>query len=384
MKLLNVLEVLNFFGYTADNLTSCVLLDDKFYIDTDNDNLLAKTPVSWTRYDQHYVYSAIWSNQLQSVTILMLGPRSAFSGENCRVWFKLFDTYVSKPGRFSFNIQLNVHNPNFHQYEVHCKPNDIPANAEPHGVLLGKENSLKLFKPIEVQRESHDKDNLIICIAPDYAGNPDTHLVQFIAYHLLLGVRHFVAYDIGIHYKVLNFLRSIAGHRDLFKTFTTILWQFPTVDLQLEKSVLQKDCRQRTQGHSKHSVLLSMDQYLVFNEDKQLNSLNKEVAYTFKVKKCCNNRLSKKTWPMAMKKTLCEITNETLNFNTDEQVMNNQAPQILGSVHKLEEICEKFRGKDDKTMAKYLINFVNSKLLNLWKSQLKYSIIRTNNTLINL
>jgi len=115
MKLLNVLEVLNFFGYTADNVTNCVLLEDKFFIDLENDNLLAKSPISWVKHDQHYAYSAFWSIQLQSVHIILLGPRSAFSGYECRVWFKIADVYTSKPGKLSYNnININI----FHYFQV--------------------------------------------------------------------------------------------------------------------------------------------------------------------------------------------------------------------------------------------------------------------------
>jgi len=375
MKLLNVLEVLNFFGYTADNLTNCVLLEDKFFIDLENDNLLAKSPISWVKHDQHYAYSAFWSIQLQSVHIILLGPRSAFSGYECRVWFKIADVYTSKPGKLSYNnININIHNSNFHQYEVHCKPDDIPLDSEPYGVLLGKEDELKLFIPIEIQRELHDKEDLIVCIAPDYSGNSDKYLIEFIAYHTLLGVRHFVAYDIGIHYKVFQFLRSIAGHQEVYKSFSTLLWKFPTVDLQIEKSVLQKDCKLRTQGYAKHSILLSWDQYLVLNKEERLDYLNEDTDYTFEVKNCCINRQLRKSWPMAMKNTICEKTNQVINFIANEQLIISK-PTILGSIHKLEEICENPKGKDDKIMARFLIDFVNSKLMSLWKSNLKYSIM---------
>lgn len=375
MKLLNVLEVLNFFGYTTDDLTNCVLLEDKFYIDLENDNLLAKPPVSWIKHNQHYVYSAFWSVQQLSVHLLLLGPRSAFSGYECRVWFRMADLYTSRPGKLSYNIELNTHDSDFHQYQVRCKPDDIPIDTEPYGILIGKENALKLFIPIEVQQESQDKDDLIVCIAPDYSGVPDTYLVEFITYHTLLGVRNFVAYDIGIHYKVLKFLRSVAGHKELYKTLSTLSWQFPTVDSEMEKSILQKDCLERTRGHAKHSVLLSWDQYLVLNKDQQLNSFDRDIDYTFEVKNCCYNRQLRKSWPMVMKKTLCEKTNETVNFIVNEQMTNQQTPTTLGSIHKLREICDK-NSEDDKSMTKFLINFVNSKLLILWKSQLKNSIIR--------
>lgn len=382
MKLLNVLEVLNFFGYTDDNLKNCVLLEDKFYINLENDNLLAKPPVSWVKYDQYYAYSAYWSKQQQSVQLVLFGPRSAFSGYECRVWFKVIDSFISRPGKFSYNIKLKVHDSDYHQYEVYCKPDYIPENTKPYGILFGKENLLKLFIPIEVQKESSIKDDLIVCIAPDYSGIPDIYLIEFIAYHTLLGVRHFIAYDIGIHYQVLQFLRSIIGHRELYKTFSILNWQFPTIDLQMEKSILQKDCIQRSQGYAKHSILLSWDQYLVLNDGKQLNILNEAVDYTFKVKKCCNNRQLKKSWPMAMKKTLCEKTNRTVNSIVNEQqIINHQISTTVGTIHELEEECERISGKDDKSMARYLINFVNSKLLILWKTKLKQTIIlATNNT----
>lgn len=384
MQLLNVLEVLNFFGYTADNMTNCVLLEDKFYVDLENDNLLAKPPVFWIKHDQYYAYSAFWSTRQQSVDLLILGPRSGFSDYECRVWFKMADQFVSKPAKLSYSIRTNNRDPNFHQYEIHCKPDNIPINTEPYGVLLGRENFLKFFIPINIQKESLIKDDLIMCIAPDYSGIPDTHLVEFIAYHTLLGVRHFVAYDIGIHYKVLQFLRSIAGHRDMYKTFSTLSWQFPTTDLQLERSILLKDCIQRTQGLAKHSILLSWNQYLILNND-ELNSLKHDIDYTFEMKKCCDNRQLKKSWPMAMKKTICVKTNKTINTIIDDQTMNHQPPTKMGSIHSLEEICEKNSGKDDKSMAKYLINFVNSKLLMLWKTQLRFSITHvTNNNVINL
>uniref|UniRef100_A0A2S2NKP3 Glycosyltransferase family 92 protein n=1 Tax=Schizaphis graminum TaxID=13262 RepID=A0A2S2NKP3_SCHGA len=385
MQLLNVLEVLNFFGYTADNMTNCVLLEDKFYVDLENDNLLAKAPVSWIKRDQYYAYSAFWSIQQQSVHLPILGPRSAFSGYECRVWFKMADQFISKTAKLSYSIKTNNRDPNFHQYEVHCKPDKVPDNTEPYGVLLGRENSLKLFIPIKIQKESLIKDDLIVCIAPDYSGIPDTYLVEFIAYHTLVGVRHFVVYDIGIHYKVIEFLRSIAGHKDLYKTFSSLSWQFPSTDIQLEKSILQKDCLQRTQGIAEHSILLSWDQYLILNKDERLNSLKKDIEYTFEIKKCCDNRQLKKSWPMAMKKTICERTNKTVNTIIDDQTINYQSPTKMGSIHRLEEVCEKVYGKDDKSMAKYLINFVNSKLLSLWKTQLKLSISQaTNNNMINL
>lgn len=375
LKLLNVLEVLNFFGYT-DDLKNCVLLEDKFFVDLENDNLLAKSPVSWIKHDQHYAYSAFWSTQQQSVQLVLLGPRSAFSGYECRVWFKMIDSYISRSGKFSYNIKHNIHDSNFHQYEVHCKPDYIPNDTEPYGILLGKENMLKLFIPIEVQKDSPIKEDLIVCIAPDYSGIPDTYLIEFIAYHTLLGVHHFVAYDIGIHYKVLRFLQSIIDHKKLYKSFSTLTWQFPTMDLQMEKSILQKDCKQRTQGYAKHSILLSWDQYLVLNDDNKLNVLKEAVDYKFEVKKCCNNRLLKKSWPMAIKKSLCEKTNRTINSIVNEQrVINNQTPTTLGSIHELEEVCERIGGKYDKTMAKYLNKFGNSKLMSLWKTKLKESIL---------
>jgi len=354
-------------------------------VDMENDNLLAKAPVSWIKRDQYYAYSAFWSAQQQSVHLQILGPSTAFSGYECRVWFKIADQFVSKTAKLSYNIKTNNRDPNFHQYEVHCKP-DVPVNTEPYGVLLGRENSLKLFIPIIIQKESPIKDDLIVCIAPDYSGIPDTYLVEFIAYHTLLGVRHFVVYDIGIHYQVIEFLRSIAGHNDLYKTFSTLSWQFPSTDLHLEKSILQKDCLQRTQGLAKHSILLSWDQYLMLNKNEGLNSLKNDIEYTFEVKKCCNNRQLKKSLPMAMKKTICEKTNETVNTIIDDQIINYQLPTKMGSIHRLEEVCEKIYGKDDKNMtARYLINFVHSKLLSLWKSQLKLSITRAkNNNVINL
>lgn len=380
MKLLNVLEVLNFFGYTSDNATNCLILEDKFYIDLENDNFLAKPPVSWIKHDQHYAYSAFWSTQQQSVHLLLLGPRSAFSGYECRVWFKVADRYTSRPGKFSYNIKPNVHDSNFHQFEIHCKPDDIPVGTEPYGILMGKDNSFKLFVPIVVQEESQKKDDLIVCIAPDYSGVPDSFLVEFVAYHTLLGVRHFVAYDIGIHYQLMQFLRSVAGHKELYKSFSTLSWQFPTVDLQMEKSILQKDCMKRTQDLARHSVLLSWDQYLVLNTVERISFLNNNEDFTFEVKKCCYNRQSKKPWPMAMKQTICEKTNETVSFITSKEITNNPTPTSLGSIHKLEEeVCKRPAGKDDKSMARFLINFVNSKLLKLWKSQLKLSIIRSTN-----
>jgi hypothetical protein len=77
---------------------------------------------------------------------------------------------------------------------------------------------------------------------------------------------------------------------------------------------------------------------------------------------------------MAMKNTICEKTNQVINFIANEQLIISK-PTILGSIHKLEEICENPKGKDDKIMARFLIDFVNSKLMSLWKSNLKYSIM---------
>lgn len=385
MKLLNVLEVLNFFGYSADNLTNCVLLEDGFYNNLENDNLLAKPPISWVQHDHHFAYSAFWSTLKQSVHLMLLGPVSAFSDYECRVWFQLVDMYVSRPGKLTYRVGRITHDPNFHEYEVYCTPNEIPADTIPYGILLGKKDELKLFVPIEVQKEAHPKDRLIICIAPDYSGNPDLNLIELIAYHTLLGVNHFVIYDIGIHYQVIQFLRSLAGHRDLYKTISSLSWQFPTMDSELEKSILEKDCKQRTKGYAHHSILLSWDQYLVLNQDIRLNYLNKDLDFVFEIKKCCYNRQLKKSWPMAMKKTLCEKTNQTVDFIVDDRIKTHLTPTALGSIHKLEDICEKPIGKDDKNMAKFLINFVNSKLLSLWKSHLNYSFVRIkNNSAINL
>lgn len=392
LKLLNVLEVLNFFGYADDNLTNCVLLDDRFRAGLENDNRLAKAPASWAQYDGHYAFSAFWNAERRSVSLSLLGPVSAFSGYECRVWFRLAERYTSKPAKLSYSTPrldstaANLTN-GLHRYDVHCKPDDVPADTDPHAVLLGRPDTRKLFVPVQVPDVSEVRDDLIVCIAPDYTGAPDSHLVEFVAYHTLLGVRHFVAYDIGIHYRVMEFLRSVAGGRNMYDSFSTLSWQYPVADLQSETSMLQSDCLQRTRGRAKHSILLSLDQYLVLDVNEPLSSLSPNVGYTFQVKKCCTNRWLKKSWPMAMRKTLCEGINETVNFVVDEAETNYKKPfTALGSIHKLEEVCEKPNiGKDDKSMAKYLIDFHNSKLLSLWKSQLKYSIIRqTNNNVINL
>ncbi|XP_050432436.1 uncharacterized protein LOC126840617 [Adelges cooleyi] len=387
MKLLNVLEVLNFFGYPTDGLANCTILNETFYADLENDNRFAKPPVTWTKIDQYFAYSAFWSNEDKMAFITMLGPKTAFSGFDCRIWFRLADHYISSPGSFSYDILPNVHNNDFHQYKVLCKPSDVPLDTTPYGILLGRENSLKLFVPLRTQDEARrDNDNLVICVAPDYSGVPDTDLVEFIAYHILLGIRHFIIYDIGIHHQVLNFLHSIAGRKGIHKTLSTLSWQFPVVDNDLEKSVLLKDCTMRTQGLTKHRILLSWNEYLVFNKDRHFINIDQDdTDYAFEIKTCCSKRQIKKSWPIALRKTLCVRTNETLTIANGSGKMSNQSPLIAGSIHKLEDMCKNIIGKDDKSMAKYMTDFVNSKLLNLWKSHVQYSIMRTKNynTFIN-
>ncbi|XP_050538841.1 uncharacterized protein LOC126904133 [Daktulosphaira vitifoliae] len=378
MQLLNVIEVLNFFGYPANDLTNCTILNGTFLNDIENNNKLAKPMVSWTKIDEHFAYSAFWLQENESVYITVIGPKTAFSGYDCRVWYKLGDHYISSPGTFSYNLSSDSNKKiNFYHYSIHCKPINVPIDAIPYGILLGRENSLKLFVPLRLQEESYHKDNLVICVSPDYSGIPDTNLVEFIAYHVMLGVKQFLVYDIGIHHQVLEFLNSIAGHKSMHNyKISTLSWQFPTIDKNLEKSVLLNDCIMRTQGETKHQILLSWEQYLVFNKDSNFNFLDQEnTNYAFEVMKCCTKRLTKKSWPLAMRKTLCEKTNETNNIDSVNRLKISNFPTILGSIHNLEEFCNKTMGKEDVSMTKYLNSFMNSKLLNLWKTHVQFSMI---------
>lgn len=400
LKLRYVLEVLNYFGSPQGGGEECLVLNDTFVNKETQKNLFALPKPSWVKVNQHYVFSSFWEieNDKFHVRALSVGPPSAFTNFECHIWFDQGDNLHSVMGKFGYSLR-NI--PKYYNetkealptniYELFCEPVESVVQGTPYGlVLIHKmdKNQIKTFIPV-FKTEITDVKKLgkaVVCVRADRSGVLKSTIVDFISYHLAVGVTDFVIYDTGLQYKILSVLESLSGVKGFGESLSVLRWNFPFNDLDTETTLLEMDCIARTSGRVETVAVLDWDEYIVPKKHYSVKEMFKEVSPSKKIPVqfelesfiCCtdlkDDKRAEKPWPVALRKT------QLMGIKSRKQLIiqypvvgiepsNHKILPQMGAVH-IYRPCSGLKTIThyDPIMARFLGSMITSKLYKLWKS----------------
>ncbi|XP_054278288.1 uncharacterized protein LOC128996826 [Macrosteles quadrilineatus] len=402
LKLRYVLEVLNYFGSPQGGGEDCLLLNDTYMQKERNKYLFSQPKPSWTKVQQHFVYSSFWENEGEKLHVraLAVGPPSAFINFECHIWFDQGDYLSSVMGKFGYSL-INV--PKFYNeskeqhpvniYELFCEPVETLSKGLPYGwVLIYKRDTTqtKTFLPI-FKTEISDQSRLgkvAACVRADISGASKSTIVEFISYHQAVGVTDFITYDNGLQYKILSVLQTLSGTKGFSESLSILNWNFPFSDLDVEATVLEMDCIARTSGQVETVVVLNWDEYIVPKLHHSIKEMLQEatpskkipVQFEFESFICCtdlkDDRRAEKNWPVALRKTQLMSIKVKRQLVVEYPVVgiepsNYKMPSSTGAVH-IYRPCRlsglKTITKYDPIMARFLGSMITSTLIKLWKS----------------
>lgn len=399
LKLRYVLEVLNYFGTPQGGVDECLVLNQTFMDKERTEQLFSQPQPIWIKVGQHFIYSSFWENEEGKLhaRVLALGPPSAFSNFECHVWFDNGDYLSSAMGRFGYTLRNipKYYNDTIEQqeinfYELFCEPVEPITLWQPYGVLLlykkyttQIKTFIPLYKSVFVDRKKLDK--VVVCVKADITGASKSSILEFLSYHQAVGVTNFIFYDNGLQYKILSVLKSVLDTEN-GSQLSVLNWNFPYNDLDAETAVLETDCIARTGGMVQLVAILNLDEYLIpkvqytIKEMIQKESPSPRIPVQFEIESfiCCtdlkNDKRADKSWPLALRKT------QIMSLKVRKQIIiqyplghvepsTHKLPLSSGVIHIYRQ-CSGLKTitKYDPIMARFLGNFMTSKLLRLWQS----------------
>ncbi|RZF48398.1 hypothetical protein LSTR_LSTR007565 [Laodelphax striatellus] len=397
LKLRYVLEVLNFFG-NQGTVNNCLVLNDTFVRDTKSRYIFGNPAPSWLKLGPHFVYSAFWEeqNEKKYVRALAIGPPSAFTNFECHIWFDQGDVLFSEMGKFGYSVR-NIHRDNEYKdsktkiYELYCEPIEITPAGSPHGVIfIHKKPKMKIktFVPIYNTLSKIESTNYsAVCVKADVTGLSKTSILEFISYHQIVGVTDFLVYDNGLHHSILSELEMLIGLEGFSRSITTLNWNFPFEDIDLQTVLMEMDCLARTSRKVELVSILDWEEYILpkySNKPTVLKMLGevlkddkKTTSFDVSSVLCCtdmkNDKSADKSWPVVLRKTQCMSLDvkKTIvyNPNVDQDVRKQEMPSNIGKIFMYKACSgQKTVTKYEPTMAQFLGGLMTSKLLRLRKS----------------
>lgn len=400
LKLRYVLEVLNYFGSPQGGGEECLVLNDTFVNKERQRHLFSLPKPSWVKVNQHFVFSSFWEieNDKFHVRALAVGPPSAFTNFECHIWFDQGDNLHSVMGKFGYSLR-NI--PKYYNdskelmttniYELFCEPVESVVQGTPYGLVLIRKmdkTQIKTFIPV-FKTEITDVKKLgkvVACVRADHSGVLKSTIVDFISYHLAVGVTDFVIYDTGLQHKILSVLESLSGVKGFGESLSVLRWNFPFNDLDTETTLLEMDCIARTSGRVETVAVLDWDEYIVPKKHYSVKEMFREVSPSKKIPVqfelesfiCCtdlkDDKRAEKPWPIALKKT------QLMRIKSRKQLIiqypvvgiepsNHKLLSQMGVVH-IYRPCSGIKTIThyDPIMARFLGSMITSKLYKLWKS----------------
>ncbi|XP_075215511.1 uncharacterized protein LOC142321369 [Lycorma delicatula] len=394
LKLRYVLEVLNFFGNPQANINDCLVLNETYTTDNKNKLLFVNPSPSWLKLGSHFVYSAFWEFESgkHHVRTLAIGPPSAFTDIECHIWFDQGELLFSEMGKFGYSVK-NIQRDSSYKdsklkiYELYCELIENSVVGRPHGVIFVQKKpkiNLKTFVPIYNTLTEHNvRNHSAMCVKADASGVSKSTIVEFISYHLIIGITDFIIYDTGLHHNILTTLQTLPGVSGFSRTTVALNWNFPFEDADLQDAIMEMDCMGRTSGKVELVMLLDWDEYIVpkstHNIYKMVHTIEPTMTTEFEVATviCCtdikDDKSSDKSWPVSLRKTQCMPLMKKIKmlYNPKKgDVRKQQFPPDVGEifVYRFCKGLKKTVTKYDPVMAQFLGDLMTSKLLRLRKS----------------
>lgn len=343
----------------------------------------------WIDVGDHFVYSAFWKNRdnAKYAVGLGIGPPSVQNYE-CSVWFEFENIISSVQGKFvSKSVQgsstINI-------YKFHCLIEE-ETKGNPYVLVFhhGK-GEMKKTSHIPIFHKPYLSNDLAnktaVCVRPDSVGIGKADIIEFMSFHLLIGVSDLILYGNEIHYSIVHKVRQLIGASNFLRSLSLLDWNFPLDDSALALKFIELDCDYRTYGLVKAFAVLEWDQYIVPNAFKPIleivNLENNYFPVTINVLSqiCClesnNDKRSETSWPVILKKTYCTsypfdtyFKVHSWNFIEDKSIAaKDYSSSISIKTYRNCYGLKNIKTKYDHVPFKFLSGLLSSELLRLWNT----------------
>lgn len=358
-----VLEVFNFFGQSC-NLSDFQLTDPTLkYYDW------GAEPV-WQKSENVYVYSAFWNGK--EAKSLVIQPDQTELARNCYLWFE--DKQKPVIGKFKYTRIAQDKRVGHVAYFYYCMLSSLEHS--PYAISFSiKNKQLKDSKKILLTTPvgyTH-KFNNTICISPtDFQKQ---YFIEFLSYHKLVGVDNFIFYTNNIPHRLAKIISNLSSRLGIKVVF--LLWNYPLTEDSLTRSIIEHDCRLRTNDFSRYSITLEINEFIVSSnfhtlvefvdkyDSKNLSRLSLPVQVF-----CVEHNNHRK--PIVLQNTDVNYNGETIiqyiyRSNHNDDVVNTQAiVKDIVSIHKYMKCLQKpVRMYQDDAILKFSTDLIRSTLIQL-------------------
>ncbi|KAF4526007.1 hypothetical protein B566_EDAN000799 [Ephemera danica] len=250
-RLRYVLEVLNFFGKPGELAVSSDCLINGSIFTAENISFTESVPV-WHRLNNDlYMYSAFWEDigKIERVKAIGVGRDPSSLKVGCRLWYE--NQEFSVEGRVSHSVipmrikQSSLDKEKVFPYFFTCSP-EVTLDTVPFAVefYLDGYQASEVVLSVDSSDYSQDITNsTVICIAPSNRKISPSETAEFIAYHQVLGISHFLVYDTGLLTPSTTLLLK---EKSLGFRVTIVPWNFPFTAAEASTTALHSDCLLRS------------------------------------------------------------------------------------------------------------------------------------------
>lgn len=365
---------------------NCLVLNETGADDGMVDALGRPRPL-WTPVGRFHVYSAFAaiSGGRSLVKAIAVGKaEDSTRSFRCHIWYDFKDVILSSTeGEFAIASE-RIDTADEHFYELTCSVVEEVKGRPYMLVLVDPADGRKYFVPVFRPPPKADGFSAALCVYPDLTGLPKTFLVEFLAFHQVVGFTDVLLYDFGLHYGLLDKAVRMASASRSFRSFSVLNWNLPYLDSRVAKFLLQKDCLYRTADRAAVTVALGWNEYLVPKNAAKLDRLFanhtvlKNTKIDLRTRLCCtdkkNTKGSEKSWPRVLRKTECAA------FPTDSFVIINPTMSPPGQTARTTvekgtiffyDNCYNYgsvKATFNPTALDFLGELMSNKILRLWKS----------------
>ena len=380
---------------------------------------LTEPMTSWQRLtNEIHIYSAYSISENEIRAIAFAGGSKKLDTMSCQLFYENDNKPIS--GVFSYNIIESSENivdsqdgaktarrssPGtiYRAYYFICThggPFKSGDRKNIAGITFATETTQRypnnaILLPVQKLHDNNEINNKVsICVAPS-ALPPvfDMDIIEFLSFHYLLGIRHFIVYNFAIPQRFNDAFSSFPA---VNFTYATVPWNFPITQVSpdIVRRIVQADCQYRTYGKADAFVTLTWQEFIVLKYHHTLEKLLQDMnttgytadRYKLPTFNFCivdNEEDVRKNTPNVLgngkmvDSRAVYIYRPSAAFKKDNEMKTRHTTADVAAVNRYNKSCNFFerhelRSLDDPYVGKFSKNVRNSPIFKLLLAAVQY------------
>lgn len=226
-----------------------------------------------------------------------------------------------KTGKLSVQKLFENNNSNMVAFMYSCKLS--MTSKEPYLVAFKVQSEYR-YNSVLVTNSLTSKQSLNMTICVAVRKFTKKALFEFLSFHKLNGADSFLIYlEQNIPYGLIKLLRNFANPLNLLITFLN--WNVPSsISENLSSALMEKDCQMRTKTHSKFSIFLHLNEYMLPLSPGIIQNSSADILA---IKTFCLNHINKNR-PIILS-----------NFEAVDNVKFNETRKIYKNTQNQSSVC---------------------------------------------